>query len=68
MPIREGGKSSPSLSLAPPLDCQNVARFQARHPESIVERNARLSWFWVFVVGIVCACVCAAAVIVSYGR
>jgi len=37
-------------------------------PPSIVERNARLSWFWVFVVGIVCACVCAAALIVGYAR
>jgi len=31
-PIREGGKSSPSLSMKPPLECQDVSRFKAIDP------------------------------------
>jgi len=73
MPIVEGGKSAPSLSLAPPLDSQDVSRFKAVDPSdwdrvSIVERGSRLPWLWVFVIALVCACVMAAALIVGYGR
>jgi len=72
-PIREGGRSRPSMSMAPPLESQDVSRFKAVNPSewdrvSVVERGSRLPWLWVFVVGLVCACVVAAALIVEYGR
>jgi len=73
MPIVEGGKSSPSLSLAPPLESQDVSRFKAVDPSewdrvSIVERGARVPWLWVFVIALVCACVVAGAFITEYAR
>jgi hypothetical protein len=48
-PIRPGGKSAPSLSLAPPLDSQDVSRFQAVNtsPDYWGEKAPSLPWRWV---------------------
>jgi hypothetical protein len=38
------GRSTPSLSLAPPLDCQDVSKYKAVDPSYLGEKNPPLTW------------------------
>jgi len=44
------GRSTPSLSLRPPLDCQNVATFQAVHVGTPLPAKKLSPWFLWFVL------------------
>ena len=66
-PIREGGKSAPSLSLAPPLETQDVSRFQAVNtsPEYWGEKAPPIRWS-VFAVIAAVAMVIALVIVAPY--
>jgi len=63
MAIIRGGKATRPSGLHAVLDSQRAERYQARHPEpSLVERESRRAWLWVFLT----ACfICAAWFIVE---
>ena len=65
-PIVRNGKATRSLSLAPPLDCQDVARYQAARRAVIDSRrnvNRTANAIWVGVVLVFIAAIAGAVVV-----